>query len=116
MSGHIKGDCEVLENSWDITSVYTIDKKNLICEVPIDPDVTEENEDELRELKNTNAKRIALTWNMHDELIEALEDTREYFDGRADAEYFADSATPVVNEEMRLQVQIEAALAKAGAI
>lgn len=42
---------------------------------------------------------------------EALTECEEYFDNRADAEYFPDSPTPVVNEEMRLLTTVHAALA-----
>jgi hypothetical protein len=46
-------------------------------------------------------------------IIEALEECHEYFDGRADAEYTTDSASPTGNEEMRLLVQVNDALALA---
>lgn len=39
-----------------------------------------------------------------------LEACKEYFKQRADAEYFADSAEPVGNEEAHLLVDIEDAL------
>jgi hypothetical protein len=38
---------------------------------------------------------------MSDDLRTLLEDLSEYFDARADAEYFTDRAAPVGNEEMR---------------
>lgn len=41
----------------------------------------------------------------YQELLEYLHDMEEYFDQRADAEYFPDSASPVPNEEMRLLVK-----------
>lgn len=41
----------------------------------------------------------------------ALEEVQEYFDARADAEYFTDVAGPVGNEEMRLLTIVRAALA-----
>ncbi len=41
---------------------------------------------------------------------DVLEECREYFDGRADAEYFTDQPTPKGNEEMRLLVRINEVL------
>lgn len=46
------------------------------------------------------------------DLIELLHDCEEYFDQRADAEYFADSAIPHANEEMRLLTRIREELRK----
>ena len=45
--------------------------------------------------------------------IATLRQCEEYFDARADAEYFPDQATPVGNEEMGLLVDVRAAIAKA---
>lgn len=39
-------------------------------------------------------------------LIELLEDCEEYFDQRADAEFFTDSAGGIPNEEMKLLVKV----------
>ena len=49
------------------------------------------------------------------DIIEALEECREYFEQRADAEYFTDSPSPVGNEEMRLLVLVEQAIRKVSA-
>ena len=46
-------------------------------------------------------------------LLGALNEAKEYFDQRADAEYLSGQAAPVGNEEMRLLVVIRAAIAKA---
>lgn len=46
------------------------------------------------------------------DLIELLHDCEEYFDQRADAEYFADSAIPHANEEMRLLTRIREELVR----
>ena len=43
---------------------------------------------------------------MSDDLRTLLEDLHEYFDDRADAEYFTDRAGPVGYEEMHLLVRI----------
>jgi hypothetical protein len=43
-------------------------------------------------------------------LIDALRECEEYFDSRADAEYFTDSAAPVPNEEMKLLTIVRDAL------
>lgn len=40
-------------------------------------------------------------------VIANLQDVREYFDDRADAEYFTDRAEPVPNEEARLLVTVD---------
>ncbi|PDT47297.1 hypothetical protein CO661_14035 [Sinorhizobium fredii] len=48
-------------------------------------------------------------------VIEALEECEEYFDNRADAEYFTDDPSPVPNEEMRLLTVVLDALKKARA-
>lgn len=41
---------------------------------------------------------------------EALEEAEEYFDQKADAEYFTDSPSPHPNAEMRLLVAVREAL------
>jgi hypothetical protein len=46
-------------------------------------------------------------------LLEALRECEEFFDQRADAEYFIDSPTPVGNAEMKMLVLVREALAKA---
>ena len=43
-------------------------------------------------------------------LREALKECEEYFDQRADAEYFTDSPTPIPNEEMKMLVLVRDAL------
>jgi hypothetical protein len=43
---------------------------------------------------------------MSDDLRTLLEDLHEYFDGRADAEYFTDNAVPQGNDEMHFLVRI----------
>lgn len=50
----------------------------------------------------------------HKELVITLLECEEYFDQRADAEYFPDSASPVPNEEMQLLVKIRDLLAMIG--
>lgn len=47
-------------------------------------------------------------------LTELLRECEDYFDNRADAEYFTDSAAPVPNEEMKLLTAIRDAIGKAG--
>lgn len=49
------------------------------------------------------------------DLIEVLRECEEYFDDRADAEYFPDSAALHPNEEMNLLVKVRDVLKKAGA-
>ena len=46
-------------------------------------------------------------------IIETLEACEEYFEQRADAEYFTDSPGAVGNEEMHLLVQVQDALRSA---
>lgn len=48
------------------------------------------------------------------DLLETLRECEEYFDNRADAEYFPDSAAPVPNKEMTLLTAIREAIGKAG--
>jgi len=43
-------------------------------------------------------------------LREALEECDDYFDNRADAEYFTDSPSPIGNEEMNMLMMVRAAL------
>lgn len=62
-----------------------------------------------------NAAFIVKAVNAHDALLEALDACEDYFDSRADAEYFTDSAAPVPNEEMKLLTLVREALSKAGA-
>lgn len=56
-------------------------------------------------------------YDKHRALIEtltaALTECEDYFDNRADAEYFTDSAAPVPNEEMTLLTLVRDALAAA---
>ncbi len=48
---------------------------------------------------------------MNDETVRsALEACRDYFEQRADAEFFTDSQSPVGNEEMHLLAEVEDAL------
>lgn len=47
-----------------------------------------------------------------DELEAILKTVEEYFDQRADAEYFTDKAAPQGNEEMTLLVDIRAVLSR----
>ena len=49
------------------------------------------------------------------QMREALAEAEDYFDSRADAEYFTDSATPHPNKEMVLLTLIREAIGKAGA-
>lgn len=51
----------------------------------------------------------------YEALLEALQECEEYFDDRADAEYFPDSATPHPNKEMTLLTLVRDAIRKAGA-
>ena len=46
----------------------------------------------------------------HDRVAEILHELREYFDNRADAEYFTDSPTPRGNVEMDMLVLVDNAL------
>lgn len=46
-----------------------------------------------------------------DVVLEALENAGEYFDQRADAEYFTDGSSPVGNEEMTRLSEIKEAIA-----
>lgn len=60
-----------------------------------------------KQLRQKNKQlRAALT-----KAAAALAEADEYFDQRADAEYFTDSAAPVGNEEMRILTEIRDALA-----
>ena len=58
----------------------------------------------IRAYRTTMERRISA-------LAETLRDCEEYFDSRADAEYFTDSPAPVPNEAMRMQSQTNEALA-----
>ena len=46
-------------------------------------------------------------------LLEALQEAEEYFDQRADAEYFPSAAAPIGNAEMTILVGVRAAIAEA---
>ena len=59
--------------------------------------------------EEANARLIAAA----PELLEALKTAREYFDARADAESFPDSAGCHPNEEMVMLIAIDAAITKA---
>ncbi len=48
-----------------------------------------------------------------EELIGVLSEAEEYFEGRADAEYFTDSPSPFPNDEMRHFTAIGSALTRA---
>ena len=50
-----------------------------------------------------------------EKIIDALRECEEYFDQRADAEYFTDSPSPVANEEMKLLQTVRAALSSRAA-
>ena len=53
----------------------------------------------------------APTWK--DDVLELLGECEEYFDGRADAEYFTDSPWPVPNSEMVLLCCVRELIARA---
>jgi len=67
------------------------------------------NESERRQ-KMLMAREFAEGWFQamkQPDLQQALLDCEDYFQGRADAEYFPDSATPVTNQEMKLLIAIQ---------
>ena len=55
-----------------------------------------------------NRDFIVRAVNAYDALVEALNEAREYFDGRADADCDQDGFIP--NEEMKILAEIDAAL------
>ncbi len=59
-----------------------------------------------------NAQLIVTAVNVHADLVAVLKVCEEYFDQRADAEYFTDSPQPKGNEEMSLLTEIRATLKK----
>lgn len=63
----------------------------------------------------TEGKANALLIASAPDLIDVLRECEEYFDQRADAEYFPDSAAPHPNKEMSLLKAIRDAIGKAGA-
>ena len=65
--------------------------------------------------REANAAFIIKAANAHADLIDALRECEEYFDSRADAEYFTDSAAPVPNEEMKLLTLVRDALLRRSA-
>ena len=63
-------------------------------------------------LREANRKLDALnreTVKSNNRMFDALDEVREYFDQRADAEYFTDSDSPKGNEEMSMLAVIDAA-------
>lgn len=65
--------------------------------------------------REANAAFIVKAVNAHDELVDALQEAREYFDGRADiTDRTDDLGRPFPNEEMVMLALIDEALAKAG--
>ena len=68
MSEHTKGEMQVCLDTFNIADP----PESSMCSLVVNGDdyiATVEDMDEWE----ANAKRIALTWNMHDELVEALE-------------------------------------------
>jgi hypothetical protein len=63
--------------------------------------------------REASAAFILRSVNSRGDLIEALQECEEYFDQRADAEYFTDSASPHPNKEMTLLTLVRDAIAKA---
>ncbi|CAN7497083.1 hypothetical protein LJR231_003495 [Phyllobacterium sp. LjRoot231] len=59
-----------------------------------------------------NAKHIVKCVNAHDDLLNALIDCADYFDGCSDADF--DGDTFVANKEMRLKMMIDELLTKIG--
>lgn len=58
----------------------------------------------------TKDAEIARLQAENERMREALDECEEYFDNRADAEYFSDSPQPVANEEMHLLGVVRSAL------
>jgi len=63
--------------------------------------------------REANANHIVKCVNMHDELVAALKECREYFDGCMDADYQGEETGYVPNEEMTKHIMIEELLKKA---
>lgn len=59
------------------------------------------------------AERIEELRQTRDLLCDVLRECEEYFDQRADAEYFTDSPSPVGNEEMKMLCLIRETLKRA---
>lgn len=57
------------------------------------------------------AEEIAVRWNCHDDLVAALKEAEDYFNGRADAD--REDGQYIPNEEMVLLIAVRSAIAKA---
>lgn len=105
MSGHTKGPWAVIQIGYHREPrIHADNERQLIAIVG-----NAESPAEASAEWEANAALIAAAPEMRD----ALERAREYFAERAEAEYFTDRASPVPNEEMRILVEIDEALAKA---
>lgn len=62
MSEHAKEPWTAVDNSWEITTIHDADS-NIVCEVPIDSEVTEETQSKFESLKEANARRIVAAVN-----------------------------------------------------
>lgn len=71
--------------------------------------------DQWRQEVGKKASQIGRLSDENKRLREALDECEDYFDQRADAEYFPDSAAPHPNEEMKLLQVVREAIRKAGA-
>jgi hypothetical protein len=65
---------------------------------------------EAREADVTQLHTITLAVTRMRQMKAALQACETYFEERADAEYFTDAASPSGNEEMRLLVEVQAAI------
>lgn len=68
---------------------------------------------DMREAREADEKQLhTTTWLLKRmrQMKSALQECESYFEERADAEYFTDSASPCGNAEMRLLVEVQAAL------
>lgn len=62
MTKHTEGQLEIVAHSWKESGLY--DKcGNRVALVEIDPDVTEETQDELEAVMDANARRLVACWN-----------------------------------------------------
>ncbi|AII27767.1 hypothetical protein B9J07_12880 [Sinorhizobium sp. LM21] len=82
-------------------------EKDLV-ELTEERDRIERNRDMYRGQVERQSAKIAA-------MREALQEVEEFFDDRADAEYFTDSAAPHPNKEMTLLTLVRDAIKKAGA-
>lgn len=70
---YTKGEWEMVENSWAITTIYAPGRQGIVCELTLSESVTEETQEEAEQLQRANAKLISAAPDLLEVLKEVVD-------------------------------------------